>query len=80
MSMRAFEAVLNRDNLHRIVLQERPEEVYVFAFADPDDSICIADHLQDDVAMAKRCSAEQYGTTAEIWHEIPDTGLMAWDP
>lgn len=78
--MRTFEAILNRDKLYRVILQERPEGWYVMASEDPDNATCFADHLQDDIAMAKRCSAEEYGTTEESWREIPDTGFMAWDP
>jgi hypothetical protein len=71
----AFEAIVNRGGVHKVVLQERPEGVYVYAFPGPENRRLLSDHLQDDLAMAKSCSADLYGTTEDMWREVPDTGL-----
>ena len=74
----AFEAIVNRGGVHKIVLQERPEGFYVFSFPGPENKNSLRDDLQDDLAMAKICSAELYGTSDDLWRQIPDTGLMRW--
>ena len=73
----ALEAIVNRNGVYKVVLQERPEGIYVFAFPGVENSLSLRDDLQDDWAMAKRCSARRYGTTEDMWREIPETDLMA---
>ena len=73
----ALEAIVNRDGVYKVVLQERPEGVYIFSFPGRENRLSLRDDLQDDWATAKSCSASRYGTTEDMWRKIPDTDLMA---
>ena len=71
----ALQAVLGRPDVDRVILEEYTEGVHVLAFR-PGEQGPFRDMLQDDWAMAKRDAMQEYGVTDEMWHEIPDTGLM----
>lgn len=76
----ALEAIVNRDGIFKVILQERVEGVYVFSFPGPENKMSLRDDLQDDFDMAKRFSLNRYGITEDMWHVIGDTGLMAPAP
>jgi len=69
----ALEATLNREGIYRVVLEEYPEGVYVLVYDTAESEWPWEDHLQDDWAMAKRAVSEDYGITADMLREIPDT-------
>jgi len=69
----ALEAIVNRKDVYRVVLEEYPEGVYVLVFDTPDSRWPCQDHLQNDWAMAKRSALQDYGITEDMWKEIPDT-------
>ena len=71
----ALEAIINRKDAYRIVLEEYPEDVYVLVYESAvagDNSPC-QDHLQDNWEIAKRQAREDFGMTDDMWKEIPDT-------
>lgn len=71
----ALQAIVHRDGVYRVVLEEYPEGVYVLVYDTPelpDDSPC-EDHLQNDWPMAKRAASHDYAITDDQWREIPDT-------
>ena len=74
----ALEAIVNREGVYRVVLEEYVEGVYVLVYDTPElsnDSPC-QDHLQNDWKMAKLAALQDYGVTEEMWREIPNTGIM----
>ncbi len=73
----ALEAILNRQGIYKVVLQERPEGIYIFVFDRPESRVSLRDHLQDNWEIAKRCASEDHGVTEDMWREIPETDLMA---
>ena len=75
----ALEAIINRPEAHRIVLEPRREGVYVLVFDSPESLDPYRDNLQDDWEMAKRAALHDYGITEEMWREIPSTGFMEED-
>jgi hypothetical protein len=71
----ALEAIINRKDAYRIVLEEYPEGVYVLVYESADvgdDSPC-EDHLQPTWEVAKRSALRRFGVTDDQWKEIPDT-------
>ena len=71
----ALEATVNRDGIHRIVLEQYQEGVYVYVFKTPQSKWPEEDHLQDDFDMAKLACKDDYGISESDWHAIPDTGI-----
>jgi hypothetical protein len=71
----ALQAIINKENVYKIILEEYPEGVYVlvYACAGDDDQSPSQDHLQDNWDMAKRSARERYGVLDDQWEEIPDT-------
>jgi hypothetical protein len=69
----ALEAIIDRADVYRVVLEQYPEGVYMLAFATPTSAGPFRDVLQNDLAMAKRASFQDYGITEEMWRHIPDT-------
>ena len=69
----ALEAIVNRKDTYRIVLEEYPEGVYVLVYDAPESQWPCQDHLQNDWAMAKRAALQDYGITEDRWTEIPNT-------
>jgi hypothetical protein len=72
----ALEAVVNRNGVHRIVLQQRREGTYVLVFEKPTSEGPEWDYLQDDLDMAKRMGRLKYGVQETEWHVIPETDFM----
>ncbi len=72
----AYEALIRRDDVHRIVLEEHAEGTYIFVFRTPGSSHPDEDHLQDDVAMAMRACEDDYDVPRHLWKEIPNPGLL----
>ncbi len=50
----AWEVVLSRDKLHKIVLQEGPEGTYVLIFESESSGDPEQDHFQADLSMGSR--------------------------
>jgi hypothetical protein len=73
----ALEAIINRQGVYRVVLEEYSEGVYVLVYDSPDapKGPC-EDHLQNDWPMAKRAAFQDYGIADHQWKEIPDTNVM----
>jgi hypothetical protein len=69
----ALEAIVNRQGVYRVVLEQYPEGVYVLVFDTAEARWPCEDHLQSDWAMAKRAAAQDYAITEDRWKEIPDT-------
>ena len=69
----ALAAVIDRDDVHRVILEEYPEGVYVLVYDAPHAQWPCEDHLQDDWAMAKRAALQDYGIEEPMWREVPDT-------
>ena len=69
----ALEAIVDREGVYRVVLEEYPEGVYVLGFDTPESRSPCEDHLQNDWAMAKRAALQDYGIADGMWKEIPDT-------
>lgn len=71
----ALEAIIAHSQFQRVILEERPEGVYVLVFRAGERSPC-QDHLQDNWGLAKQHALEDFGVAEEMWREIPDTRLM----
>ena len=69
----ALEAIVNRDGVFRVVLEQYPEGVYVLVFDTPKARSPREDHLQNDWATGRRAALQDYGVTEDMWKEIPDT-------
>ena len=59
----AYEALIQRHDLHRIILEEHSEGTYIFVFRQAGSPRPDEDQLQDDVEMAMRVCKEDYGVT-----------------
>lgn len=73
----AFRAIVRRPGLHRVILQKRPEGVYILVFDQEGSNVSVRDDLQDDWHMAKQVCRDDFEITEEMWEEIGDTGFMA---
>ncbi len=71
----AFEAIISRKGIHRVVLESYPEGVYVFVFEGEHSRFPERDYLQDDVEMAMRMCESDFGIARREWDEVPDPGL-----
>ena len=70
----ALQAIINRDGIYCIVLEEYSEGVYVLAYESSSlKPGPFRDHLQNDWAMAKRAARSVYGIEEKDWKVIPDT-------
>lgn len=72
----ALYAEVERNDVHHVILEEYCEGVYVLVFATADESSPSQDHLQNDMAMAKRACEQDFHITESMWKTIPDTGIM----
>ena len=72
----AYEALVRRVDLHRIVLEEHAEGTYIFVFRKPDSPWPEEDYLQDNTEIAMRACERNYGVPRDAWKEIPNPGLM----
>ncbi len=68
----AYEVILNRPAVYRILLEPRAEGMYVNVFDSPNSPGPSRDMLQDDLAMAKRACEQEYGVDPTAWREVPD--------
>lgn len=68
----AYQVMLNRPGLHRILLEERSEGVYVNIFEHATSNGPCLDYLQDDLAMAIRMCERNYGVAPDQWQSVPD--------
>jgi len=68
----AFEVILNRPGVYRILLEESQEGTYVNVFDSPESKGPYLDYLQDDLEMAKRACREMYGVAEREWRQVPD--------
>ena len=71
----ALEAIINDNNVYRVVLEEYPEGVYVLIYDSADvgsESPC-EDHLQDNWEIAKLSAQRRFNISDDQWREIPDT-------
>jgi hypothetical protein len=72
----AYEALVRRADMYRVVLEEHVEGTYIFIFRRPGSSGPDEDQLQDNVEMAMRVCEEDYRIPRDVWKEIPNPGLM----
>ena len=72
----ALQAIVDIKGVYRVILEHYPEGVYVLIFESPDSQYPYKDYLQLDWDMAKRACFQDFGISDEMWHEVPDTGLM----
>lgn len=72
----AYEALIQRDDIHHIVLELHSEGAYIFIFRRPESCRPDEDYLQDDIEMAMRVCEEDYNVPRDAWKEIPKPGLM----
>lgn len=70
--MMAYQVVLNRPGLYRILLEERQEGTYVNIFDDINSKGPYKDYLQDDLEMAMRACQRRFGVSREQWEVVPD--------
>lgn len=70
----ALEAIVHREDVYRVVLEEYPEGVYVLVYDSPDiEGGPCQDHLQDNWEIAKLAALEDFGIANDQWRERPDT-------
>ena len=66
MTKRAMLLLIAEHDRCHFEIQERPEGFYVWRF--PGSSMrSTHDHLQDDLAQAKRCASEEWGVPEAAW-------------
>ncbi|MCH8152708.1 MAG: hypothetical protein IH830_10100 [Planctomycetes bacterium] len=68
----AYIAIMNRENLYKILLHERNEGVYVYVFESADSPYPEQDHLQDSLEQAMRFSERYFEVPRDLWEEVPD--------
>jgi hypothetical protein len=68
----AYEVVLDRGNIYRILLEERPEGIYINVFETRESAGPYQDYLQDDLAMAMRACEQDFGIKEEEWRVVPN--------
>ena len=69
----ALQAIIQREGVHRVILEEYPEGVYVLVYDTAEAVAPCQDHLQDNWQIAKRAAREDYGIEDWMWNEVPDT-------
>ncbi len=67
----AYIAIVERDDLYKVLLHERPEGVYVYVFEKPG-KYPQKDYLQDTVEMAMLFSEEDLDVPRDLWQKAPD--------
>ena len=75
VALMAYETKPMKVGAHRVVLEEHPEGVYIFAFEGPDSKYPEKDYLQDNLAMAMEVCEEDYAVAKTSWVKIPDIGM-----
>lgn len=71
----AYEVILNRADVHRILLEPRVEGVYVNVFRPPGHPDGDRDDLQSDLEMAMRSCLRLYGVSPDAWRVVPNEPL-----
>ena len=71
----ALEAIINRPDVHKVILEEASEMVYLFAFALPSSDGPFYDRVYDNWDQANQAAFRDYEIRDEMWREIPDTGM-----
>lgn len=55
------------DKIHKIILIEEPEGIYIFIFENLDSKFPERDLLEDNFVIAKEICLEEYGVGLEDW-------------
>jgi hypothetical protein len=76
----AYEVILNRPGVYRILLEEQPEGTYVNVFDSPNSPGPCRDILQDDLAMAKLACKLDYSVEESQWREVENEDLHGSPP
>ena len=71
----AYQVILNQETIYRVVLEERAEGTYVFAFKTNSSQFPEEDLLQDNLEMAMRACEQDYGINKAQWVEVSDQRL-----
>ena len=69
----AFETILNRPGVYRLLLEPRVEGVYVNVFTASGE--CSNDWLQSDLEMAMRQCEQEFNVAKSEWVEVPNEPL-----
>jgi len=68
----AYEVILNRSPVYRILLEQYMDGVYIDVFDSADSKNSVRDYFQPDFLIAlKQCESE-YGLTALSFSYVPD--------
>ncbi|ODA33653.1 hypothetical protein [Planctopirus hydrillae] len=67
-----YQVILNKQGAYRILLEERPEGVYVNVFENEASSGPYKDWLQDNLEMAMRACEQDFRVARDQWREVPD--------
>ena len=68
----AYQAILNRQGVYRLLLEEYSEGTYVLVFDKSMAPGPAKDYLQLNLAMAKRACEQDFGTSDSDWKEVPN--------
>ena len=68
----AYLALVKRENLHKVLLHERPEGVYVYVFESPTIPYPQRDYLQETLEQAMLFGEQELAIARNLWEESPD--------
>jgi len=68
----AYQVILNRQGIYRILLEQCQEGTYVNVFESEISPGPFKDWLQDDLEMAMRACEQDFGVKREQWQTVPD--------
>ncbi len=68
----AFQVLLKKPGVYRILLECYPEGVFVNVFDSVDSPGPVQDHYQPDLVLAKRFCKETFDVDSSAWTEVPD--------
>ena len=68
----AFEVILNRPHLYRVLLEDRHEGVYINVFESPAANEPFIDRLAPHLEGAKLGCLEEFGIQEDQWIEVPN--------
>jgi len=71
----AYEVIVNKPGLYRILLEEYPEGVYIYIFESPNGPGPEKDYLEHDLESAKRICKMEYGIEEHEWREVPNENM-----
>ena len=69
----ALEAIINRCDAYRVILEQCQEGVYVFIFDSVNSMNPEREYLQDSLEIAKEMALDEFGITEAMWNVRPDT-------